>query len=360
MRTLSKSDKITYILVSFLFISIAIIGFIFAPKTFAENEEGAEEPEYTSISSEHFVTIYDDGAKKTVHTEAKTVGEVLERLNISLAPTDTISPTQDVEIDADNFYINIFRSRPILILDGATSKLANVSSYDPKTAIESAGFTIFDDDKIELISATSFLESGITSAYKIIRGNGGTVTREEDIPYETKTIKDYDIPIGTEEVRQIGELGKLKRVFHVKTINGEEAIETLVSEEIVRAPVERIVAVGATKISAKPLTAGMGRNYYTSTNLSGQTVDRQETYYDLNMSIVMTYCGKSGYTVREDGAKVDDEGYVLIAANLSRYPRCSVVETSLGPGKVYDTGGFAASNPEQFDIATDWTIQDGI
>ena len=104
----------------------------------------------------------------------------------------------------------------------------------------------------------------------------------------------------------------------------------------------------------------MGRNHYTSTNLSGQTVDRQETYYDLNMSIVMTYCGKSGYTVREDGAKVDDEGYVLIAANLSRYPRCSVVETSLGPGKVYDTGGFAASNPEQFDIATDWTIRDGI
>ena len=49
-----------------------------------------------------------------------------------------------------------------------------------------------------------------------------------------------------------------------------------------------------------------------------------------------------------------------MAANLSRYPRCSVVETSLGLGKVYDTGSFAAGNPEQFDIATDWTNHDGV
>ena len=78
------------------------------------------------------------------------------------------------------------------------------------------------------------------------------------------------------------------------------------------------------------------------------------------MSGVMGFCGKSGYTVREDGAKVDDEGYVIVAANLDRYPRCSVVETSLGLGKVYDTGTFAATNPEQFDLATDWTRRDGI
>ncbi len=93
-------------------------------------------------------------------------------------------------------------------------------------------------------------------------------------------------------------------------------------------------------------------------------MERKETYYDLPMSGVMALvsgtCGVSNYyTVRADGAKMDADGYVLVAANLSRYPRCSVVETSLGPGKVYDTGGFAASNPEQFDLATDWTNRDG-
>ena len=78
------------------------------------------------------------------------------------------------------------------------------------------------------------------------------------------------------------------------------------------------------------------------------------------MSGVMRFCGQNSYSVREDGAKVDADGYVLVAAALDRYPRCSIVQTSLGPGKVYDTGTFARTNPEQFDLATDWTKRDGI
>ena len=57
---------------------------------------------------------------------------------------------------------------------------------------------------------------------------------------------------------------------------------------------------------------------------------------------------------------MDKDGYVIVAAQLDRYPRCTIVETSLGLGKVYDTGGFALVNPEQFDLATDWTKRDGI
>jgi hypothetical protein len=79
------------------------------------------------------------------------------------------------------------------------------------------------------------------------------------------------------------------------------------------------------------------------------------------MGIVIRTCGAGNtYTIRSDGAKVDQDGYVLIAANLAAYPRCTVVDTSMGPGKVYDTGGFAARHPYGFDLATDWTNGDGI
>ncbi len=89
-------------------------------------------------------------------------------------------------------------------------------------------------------------------------------------------------------------------------------------------------------------------------------VAHRETYYDLPMNIVIRACGPNGsYTVRSDGAKVDQDGYVLVAAGLSAYPRCTIVETSLGPGKVYDTGGFALRHPYGFDLATDWTNYNG-
>jgi hypothetical protein len=105
------------------------------------------------------------------------------------------------------------------------------------------------------------------------------------------------------------------------------------------------------------LTQSKGAQLYTDS----KGVAHRETYYDLNMSVVMRSCGQGGYyTVRPDGAKVDAQGYIIVAANYSIYPKCSIIETSLGLGKVYDTGGFAIKHPYGFDLATDWTRLDGI
>ena len=353
-----KSEKLIIVVGFLLIVGFFILGMRLAPTTsFADTEE---EVEYVSSDANHFVTVFDGENKKTVKTDAKTVAKVLERLNLTLDPTDAVSPALDVAIDADQYFINIYRSHPVLIYDGINSHFAQVTSFEPYAVARAAGFTVYDDDTVTIVPATSFLETGISSVYRISRGNGDTVTVEEDIEFATETIRDYNIETGKEEVRQLGELGKVKKVYKVKSIEGKEVTRELVSEEVLRPPVNRIVAVGTAIKNTTPLTASMGRNRYTAKDLSGNYVERQETYYDLNMSGVMAFCGKSGYTVRDDGAKVDDEGYVIVAANLSRYPRCSVVETSLGLGKVYDTGSFAVGSPEQFDLATDWSRRDGI
>lgn len=105
----------------------------------------------------------------------------------------------------------------------------------------------------------------------------------------------------------------------------------------------------------RALTASKGAQLFV--DASG--VAHRETYYDLPMNIVMRHCSDSDYSIRYDGAKIDKDGYVLVAANYKIYPKCSVVETSLGPGKVYDTGGFALRYPHGFDLATDWTNYNG-
>ena len=86
----------------------------------------------------------------------------------------------------------------------------------------------------------------------------------------------------------------------------------------------------------------------------------KETYYNLPMRNVINNMRSLGYTVeeypywvREDGAKCLGP-YVMAAANLNLRPRGTIVETSLGMAIVCDTGGFAASNTYQLDLATDW------
>lgn len=355
-----KSEKL---IISFGFLLIAgffLLGTKLAPLSFADNEATLEDIEYLESGPNHFVTVYDNGVKKTVKTDAKTVKDVLDRLDIQLNSTDTVSPNLDVAIDADQYFINIYRSYPVLVTDGINSRIAQVTSYEPYSIARAAGFTIYDDDTVSPTWSDNFLEAGVSTAYQISRGSGSQLTVEEDIDFTTETIRDYNIETGKEEVRQLGELGRVQKVYKIKSIAGVEVSRELISETTLREPVKRIVAVGASIKNATPLTASMGRNRYTAKDLNGNHVDRQETYYDLNMAGVMGFCGKSGYSVRDDGVKVDDEGYIIVAADLSRYPRCSIVETSLGLGKVYDTGTFATVNHEQFDIATDWTRKDGI
>ncbi len=109
------------------------------------------------------------------------------------------------------------------------------------------------------------------------------------------------------------------------------------------------------KPSPNALTKSKGAHIY----IDGSRVAHRETYYDLPMNIVIRHCGPGDYTVRSDGAKIDKDGYILVAANYRIYPKCSIVETSMGLGKVYDTGGFALRYPHGFDLATDWSRADG-
>lgn len=85
---------------------------------------------------------------------------------------------------------------------------------------------------------------------------------------------------------------------------------------------------------------------------------KRESYYNLDMSGVVKIMHQLGfkgeYSIRSDGAKLFD-GKVMIAADLSAYPRGTILYTSLGKSIVCDTGGFVKRyGSSAFDIATNW------
>ncbi len=83
----------------------------------------------------------------------------------------------------------------------------------------------------------------------------------------------------------------------------------------------------------------------------------KETYYNLNMNKIVAAMKRLGvnseYWVRDDGVKMYGD-YIMCAADLSVYPRGSIVETSLGTGIVCDTGAFVRKSGIALDIATAW------
>lgn len=140
----------------------------------------------------------------------------------------------------------------------------------------------------------------------------------------------------------------------------EEAKAKKAAEEAKKAEEEAKKA--ETAKAAKAAAAGSAWNGAKLTPAAGaiQGPSGKETYYNLPMQGVINIMRRAGYSeaeypyhVREDGVKMLGP-YIMVAANLKLRPRGTIYQTSLGQAIVCDTGGFAASNPTQTDIAVNW------
>lgn len=298
MRLSRKTDRI------FLAAAVFVLAFGVA---FAIGRGGdmvlARDDGNTRPAAEHYVTLEDGDSVVTVKTNARTVGELFQRAGVEVAEADIVKPSVETEIDGEDFAVSIWRARPVVIKDGLREQYLMTTEFDAREIVIKTGAILYEEDEVAVADGYNFLETGPAYTYEVTRN-------------------------------------------HVEPEPEPEPVVDLTS-----------------KLGVAPLTATRGVNIYM-VNVNGRTVQRKETYYDLPMSGVMSIaareCGTAAYyEVRDDGVKVDSEGYVLVAADLGRYSRCTVVETSLGLGRVYDTGSFALSNPEQFDLATDWTNRNG-
>lgn len=360
----------------------------------------------------HLLTVYDRGEVKTFVTTQPTILAALEDANIELDARDTVEPSRDEELIAADYQVNIYRARPVVVVDGAVRVKTMTPYQTPKQIAQDAGIPLQDEDiglvqrsddlvgegaglQLVIRRAIPFtldlygrknkartqaatvremlveknielgvngrvslsLDTPITAGLqvRVWREGKQTITLDEPIKFEVEQIFDADREVGYKAVKTKGVPGVKAITYEVEIKNGKELSRQKIAEIVTKKPTKQVEIVGI-KPGPNALTKSKGAQYFTDSN----GVSHRETYYDLPMNVVMQSCGQGGYyTVRVDGAKVDRDGYVLVAANYGNYPKCSVVETSLGPGKVYDTGGFAARHPHGFDLATDWTNYDG-
>lgn len=370
----------------------------------------AASPSDARNDTQHAITIYDQGQKRVVLTRAHTVADTLKQAEIPLAVHDRVEPAASTVYVAQNYTVNIYRARPVMVVDGMKREQVLTPASAPSDIARDAGIAVRDEDRLTLSQSEDVLSDGVGSklvvdravpvtlslygapsqiythaatvsellaeksvklgasdsvsvpqttpvtagmTIEIWREGLQTTTVEEEVPFTTRQILDADQPTTYRAVQTPGTVGKKSVVYEIVREGGREVSRKVIQSVILTVPKEQVEVIGSK--GTNPLTKSKGAQQFTDS----KGVTHRETYYDLPMNVTMGACGGGDYTIRADGAKVDKDGYILIAANLANYPRCSVVETSMGPGKVYDTGGFAAVHPHGFDLATDWTNGDG-
>ncbi len=370
---------------------------------------------YVSAQNENnrLITVYDRGVSRVFISNEKTLGEALNAEGVSLDAHDTVEPSADETLVASEYKVNIYRARPVIVVDGAV-RIKTISPFQTaKQIAKDVGIVIYDEDITKLEQSTDFVNDGaglvltISRAKTLVldlygkktkihtrastvkdlleekniklgkndrssvplgepilpgmeirvwREGKQTVAIDQEIPVISRIVYDADRPIGYRAIQKKGVAGNRSVTYVLEIKDGVELSRKEIANIVTRQPTEQTEVIGIYN-DGSGLTQSRGAQYF----VDSKGVSHRETYYDLNMSRVMQSCGQAGYySVRPDGAKVDAQGYIIIAANLAAYPRCSIVETSLGPAKVYDTGGFVARYPYGFDLATDWSRADGI
>lgn len=199
------------------------------------------------------------------------------------------------------------------------------------TVVESA----YSDEEIEEIKTEAFARGkaeGLTEAKAIMDEKLKQAAQAKEAEEKEESKENIPTPAPTAEPVQDG-----------AEVEGEIEGETEVTEQ------QEYQEYGSTW-SGQVLSQSAG---------AIQGPSGKETYYNLPMDGVVSNAHRDGitgdYWVRNDGAKMLGS-YILAACDVtgSVHNRYDIVETSLGQAICADTGGFAAGNPYQIDIATTW------
>lgn len=253
-------------------------------------------------SDAHVVRLNVEGQRQTIPTRVNTVGEFLDHAGIVLSDGDVVEPTKDTQIAEDNFRVNVYRARPVIIIDGSKKITALSAARTPRSLVTNAGAQIYPEDKVIASPAENFLVDQtigekvvITRATPVFLNLYGTplsirtqaktvqdvltehnirlasgdnilpaastvittntqifVTRagihvaivEEKVDAPVETVYDTSLSFGTRVIRQVGQAGKKVRTYAIEEKNGQEISRQLIQEVIIAEPVKQIVAVG--------------------------------------------------------------------------------------------------------------------
>jgi uncharacterized protein YabE (DUF348 family) len=247
------------------------------------------------------ITIHDRGQEKVVITQEMTVGDALKAAGIEVDVNDAVEPSRDTKLVASGYQINIYRARPVIIIDGNV-RTRVVTPYQTASQIaKSVGIKLYDEDKTsiertdDIIAegaglkmiiqrATEFkftlygktslvrtqgatvremlaeknivmgendkitpsLDTQITGkvAVRLWREGKQTITVDETVDFEIETIEDADQSVGYLDIQVPGKKGMRSVTYEIIIQDGREVSRKQIASLTIKNPSKQVEIVG--------------------------------------------------------------------------------------------------------------------
>ena len=258
------------------------------------------------------ITVHDRGAASTFLSTGSTVEAALADAEIAIEPHDVVEPALSEELVGDEYNINIYRSRTVVVVDGPVKSKIVTAHQTPRLIAEAADVELFTEDIVSLTRSTNVLETGgslqavvdratpfsfelygettttrtqgetvgamldekgivlgerdrvspsqetplsTDTTVRVWREGRQTVTRAESIPFATQEVRDGDRPVGYREVRTPGVKGQQNVTYEIVIENGREVSREEIASIVTKQPTKEVVVVGIKPV-VMPYTGG--------------------------------------------------------------------------------------------------------
>lgn len=251
---------------------------------------------------DRLITFHDRGNAQVVLTQADTVRDALDDAGIQVVSEDIVQPSLDEPLVAADYTVNIYRARPVIVVDGLVRTKIMTASQTAEGIAEQAGVTLRDEDRTRITASKDFINDGHADILTIDRAaeftldlygtksttyshadtvgemlankdivlgdkdkvspseeaaitNGMTVTvwREgvqtrtvkESVNYETRYIHDVDQPLGYSRVETPGVKGTKNVTYEITIKNGKEVSRKVLQTVVLTKPKTQVEVIGA-------------------------------------------------------------------------------------------------------------------
>ena len=247
------------------------------------------------------ITVHDRGAETAFITTKNTLKDALTEHGIALDDKDAVEPSLDEKLVAADYQVNIYRARPVTIIDGATRQKVVTPYQSAERIVSDAGISLYPEDTTTLSRSSDYVSDGaglqltidratpisldlygtttevrtqantvadMLSEKNIKLGDSGrvsvalttpisegmalrvwregkqTITVDEPVAFATEEIKDADREYGYKAVQTVGVDGTRKVTYEVTIQNGQEVARTEIASLTTTEPTKQVVVIG--------------------------------------------------------------------------------------------------------------------
>lgn len=255
-----------------------------------------------SQSGQRLITIHDNGQDKAILTSASTLRQAFTESAIRLDANDLVEPGLDDTLVANNYEVNVYRARPVTIIDGAVRQKVMSAYRTSQQIVTHAGMKLHDEDKTAMNMTTDMVGDGAgvqltidratpftlvlygkkTDAYtqattvadmlkeknitiaasdtlsvdktvsmtsgmtiELWRNGKQTVNEDQDITFPVEQVQDADQPVGYKKITTPGVNGKKTVTYEIEMKNGHEVSRKEIQSVVTSQPQKQVEDVGS-------------------------------------------------------------------------------------------------------------------